>query len=401
MKPAPELHAVTALRAGAAALWLGFLACTSTVEPPRSQAALARPASGSPAQGLGASRPLDAPESGGAEPEGDDDLVPHDDGIEGDDAENSVVGELRAHPLDGWSLEHIDQALASDPASLGAISVGSPNAGLLLNAVQAQDGPLYKVVSPSAAWATTETLEYLARAIRAVHQEFPDTRPLMLGDISITGGGPLRPHISHQSGRDVDIGYYYTTETVWYARGTRKNLDLPRTWAFVRALIAETDIDLILIDHSIQRLLIEHARRIGEDPEWLESVFKGGTGLRPIIRHARGHATHIHVRFFNPIAQETARRAYDALVQRKLVPPERAYVQHRVKNGETLGMLAKKYGTTVRAIQNANRLRNTRIRAKAVYAIPVRAPAKPKTDPIRIPPRRVPPLRRKFASSEP
>ena len=55
---------------------------------------------------------------------------------------------------------------------------------------------------------------------------------------------------------------------------------------------------------------------------------------------------------------------------------------------------------TVKAIQNANRLRNTRIRAKAVYAIPVAAPAKPRLDVVRVPARRVPPLRRKLASSQ-
>lgn len=332
-----------------------------------------------------------------SEGEPDDDF--YDDHPE-DDVESSIDGETRPHPLDGWSAERIEQALASDPAALGTISVGSPNAGMLLNGVQAADNELFKCVSPSAAWATSETLEYLTRAIRAVHDEFPGTPPLMLGDISAKNGGPLRPHVSHQSGRDVDISYYYKTNAVWYARGTAKNLDLHRTWAFVRALIAKTDVDLILIDHSIQKLLREHALSIGEDPEWLESVFRGRAGLRPIIRHAKGHATHIHVRFFNPIAQETARRAYDALVRMKLVPPQRAFVHHRVKSGETLGMLAKKYGTTVRAIQQANRLKNTRIRAKAVYAIPVASPVKPRPEPVKIPPRRVPPLRRKFASSQ-
>ena len=381
-------------------VWFGFLACSPSLSPSSRNA-------GQPADG---ERNLAPPAAAGgrsgtdpadpAEPDGDEDndLI-HDDGPE-DFEQAQAGGELRAHPLDGWSGERIDQALASDPSALGCMSLGSPNAGSLLNGVEPSDSELFKLVSPGSAWATSETLEYLARAIRVVHEEFPGTAPLMLGDISAKGGGPLRPHISHQSGRDVDIGYYYLNGATWYARGTAKNLDLPRTWAFVRALIAETDVDLILIDHSIQALLREHARKIGEDAEWLESIFKGGLGLRPIIRHARGHATHIHVRFFNPIAQETARRAYDSLVRQKLVPPQNAYVHHRVKNGETLGMLAKKYRTTVRAIQNANRLRGTRIRAKAVYAIPVAGTAKPRLEPLRVPARRTPPLRRKLASTE-
>ena len=108
----------------------------------------------------------------------------------------------------------------------------------------------------------------------------------------------------------------------WYARAHAKNLDRERTWTLVRALITETDVDLILIDHSIQRLLEEHARSIGEDPTWLDSVFRGVPGkLPPVIRHAEGHATHLHVRFFNPIAQETGRRMLELMVRKQLVEP--------------------------------------------------------------------------------
>lgn len=401
MKKSPEERPIRPLRLRAYVLWLGlFVACGAPLEPSARTPSKAASASADPAlTSAPAPSDADSEESSDPEEDADDPELIHDD-AQDDTAELSPSLEPRPHPLDGWSSARIEQALSAEPAALGAISLGSPNAGVLLNAVQASDCDLFTTVSPSAGWATSETLEYLSRAIRAVHHEFPGTPPLMLGDISAKGGGPLRPHVSHQSGRDVDIGYYYKTNATWYARGTSKNLDLARTWAFVRALIAETDIDLILIDHSIQRLLREHALAIGEDPDWLEGVFKGAPGLRPIIRHVRGHATHIHVRFYNPIAQETARRAYESLVRLKLVPPQRAYVHHRVKKGETLGMLAKKYRTTVKAIQKANRLRNTRIRAKAVYAIPVASPAKPRLDAVRLPARRVPPLRRKLASSQ-
>ena len=138
------------------------------------------------------------------------------------------------------------------------MSLGSPNAGALLNGVQATETPLYKPLSPSGAWGTQETLDFLAVALGKVHEQFPGTGPLSLGDISGRSGGPSHPHVSHQSGRDVDIAYFYNDGAGWYARGTAKNLDLPRTWAFVRALIAETDVDLILIDHSIQVLSLIH-----------------------------------------------------------------------------------------------------------------------------------------------
>jgi penicillin-insensitive murein endopeptidase len=297
------------------------------------------------------------------------------------------------HPLDGWSDGQIAAAISQDLPSLGSMSLGSPNAGALLNGLQATETPFYKPVSPSGAWGTQETLEFLATALGKVHDAFPDTPPLALGDISGKHGGASPPHLSHQSGRDVDIAYFYNDGARWYARGTAQNLDLARNWAFVRALIAETDVDLILIDHSIQALLEDYARKHGEDPAWLAGVFRGVPGkLRPIIRHAPGHATHIHVRFFNPVAQETARRCHAQLLAAKLIHAPQSYVTHVVKKNETLGMIARKYGVPVPRLRAANGLKSSLIRAKSSLRIPVatRGTAAPAAR-LRLPARRVPP----------
>ncbi len=308
------------------------------------------------------------------------------------------TGAAPPHPLDGWSDERIWATLQSDLPSLGSMSVGSANAGSLINGVQAVESALYRPVSPSGSWATQETLDYLTRSLAKVHEEFPDTPPLALGDISGQQGGSARPHLSHQSGRDVDIAYFYKDSGRWYARGTAKNLDLPRTWAFVRALLSETDVDLILIDRSIQTLLEQYALAAGEDPAWLSGVFKGVPGrLRPIIRHAPGHATHIHIRFFNPLAQETGRRCFELLLRAKLAQPAQGYVSHRVKKNETLAMIAKKYGTTVARLRAANGLKSTLIREKRLLTIPVarRGPTQ-RPERLRIPERRIPPARREL-----
>jgi penicillin-insensitive murein endopeptidase len=322
-----------------------------------------------------------------------DDDAPDDGADEPDDAPLPAAEE-RPHPLDGWSESEIREAVATDMEKLGAMSLGNPSAGLLLNGVQATKNELIEPISPGAAWGTDETLSYLERALRKVHEQIADTPVLPLGDISAEKGGPISPHISHQSGRDVDIAYFYKGDARWYRRGNAKNLDIPRNWAFVKALVTETDVELILIDHSIQALLREHALAIGEDPAWLDSVFRGGAGLRPLIRHARGHATHIHVRFYNPRAQETARRAYAALVERGVVPPVRSFLQHRAKRGDTLGKLSKKYGVSVDAIKRANRLKKSLIREKHTYLIPVANPRPaPPSRRLTFPPRRLPPQR--------
>ncbi len=305
-----------------------------------------------------------------------------------------MEGVTPAHPLDDWPTERIEQAVKEAPEELGCMSLGSPSGGLLLNGMRMPESDRWELVDPAHAWGTRETIDYLTTAIDAVHAAFPNTPKLHIGHISGKNGGHLRPHISHQSGRDVDISFFYSDESSgWYARARAKNLDVARTWAFVRALVIETDVEMILIDHSIQRLLREHALAKGEDPAWVHGLFAGGGGRRAIIRHAPGHATHLHIRFFNPVAQETARRAYPFLVEAGRIKPPTYYVSHRVKKGETLIGLSKKYGASVKAIQRANNLRGTLIQARKVYRIPRTGSAAASSKPVTVPPRRLPPER--------
>jgi len=57
---------------------------------------------------------------------------------------------------------------------------------------------------------------------------------------------------------------------------------------------------------------------------------------------------------------------------------------------ETLGSLARRYGTRVSAIRAANGLRSTRLRAGRSYTIPIRR-MPPDEGPVVVPPRRLPP----------
>jgi LysM repeat protein len=372
---------------GVALVLLGACTATTRIERPR-------PSTGAPDATEAEVSPEPPPEGAIAteEPaeEADDEPEEPDDDT-GDAEPEHFAGEHRSHPLDGWSDERIAEAVNGDLPSLGSMSVGNPNAGLLVNGRNAKASELYRPVAAGSAWATEETLGYLDAALAKVHATIADTPVLPLGDISAERGGPISPHLSHQSGRDVDIGYFYRGEQRWYRRGNAQNLDLERNWAFVRALVTETDVDLIFIDHSIQALLKEHAISRGEPRAWVEGLFGGG-GQRAIIRHARGHATHLHVRFFNPVAQETARRSYTALVGRGVVPPVQSFLQHRVKKGETLGKLAKRYQVSVVAIKRANRLKKSLIREKRTILIPLAHP-RPAPPPKRLafPPRRLPP----------
>ncbi len=250
------------------------------------------------------------------------------------------------------------------------------------------EGSFWTLRDPREAWGTDETIDYVVTAIEAVEARYPGSPRLVIGDLSNPRGGRLNRHRSHQTGRDADIGFYYCRgEADSFLTARKKDLDLPRTWALVRALVTETDVDRIFVDRSLISLLYAHAVAEGEDRGWLDDVF-GRSGEKGVIQHERRHKNHLHVRFYNPRAQEHGRIVYPVLVETGAAPPP--MVKHRVRPGETLGGLAQRYGTSVSAIRVANGLRSTRLRAGRSYTIPIRR-MPPDEGPVVVPPRRLPP----------
>ncbi len=296
-----------------------------------------------------------------------------------------------ASPLAGLASSEIQRRVKSDMASLGSISIGAPNRGRLLNGIRFPDGDHWKLTDPGNAYGTRETVDSIVRAIDKVRQKFPDSAPVIVGHLSSKNGGRLRPHKSHQAGRDVDLSYFYTTDKGWYAVANQSNLDRARTWAFVKAFVEDPNVEMILVDTSIQRLLREYALAHGESSELVDRVFQvSGKNPRAIVRHVQGHATHIHVRFFSPSAQATAHLAaaylpkppplptkHEARHGKQLAKEGRGtkqtnddYFMHRCHSGDTLDSLARRYGVSIQSIKEANGLRSNALKEKRTYLIP-------------------------------
>ncbi len=295
------------------------------------------------------------------------------------------------------SREGLRLLVQLDPMALGPLSIGSPNAGLLFNPQPMPEGDLWQIRNPRETYGTTETLGFIIKTIEAVERQLPGSPPLVIGDISRPDGGRLNWHASHQVGRDVDLGLYHRTEVEDFLRGRKSNLDVPRTWALVRALVTETDLHRIFLDRSIQQHLYEHALQIGENRLWLDVVFGRHTGGKDaLIQHVRRHRDHMHVRFYNARAQEWGRIAYPLLVKAGLAPEPT--VTHRARSGETLSHLSRRYGTSTGAIRRANGLRGSMIRAGRRYVIPIRK-IPSEAEPFVVPPRLLPPAPRAAAEA--
>lgn len=331
---------------------------------------------------------LDASFEDGMDEEEDDD----DDGTpsadEGESHEVAAPGscaELRY--TSDLSDEQLQELWKGRPEGLGSISIGFVDEGRMVNAVKFPKGDNWVVVSPELAWGTEETVNFVIAAINKVREQYPEAPPLRVNQISGPEGGYLRPHKSHQNGRDADLGFYYPTVDPVRVREREKYIDVAKNWALLKALITLTDVQMILVDRRVQKVIYDYALESGEDKAWLDSIFKAGRN--GIVQHARGHRDHFHVRFFNARAQELGRRVAPLLAQR----PEQNLVMHRVRSGDTLGAIALRYNTTVALLKKANRMKNSFLRIAQVLRVPLRGPCTrcPIPPPVVVPERRLPP----------
>lgn len=288
-------------------------------------------------------------------------------------------------PLLSLSDAELADRYKHDPASVGPISAGPARSGVLVNGVQMPKSEKWLLLDPGRAWGTRETVDALSHIITRVHERYPATPQLPIGHISAQRGGHLNPHVSHQSGRDADVGYYYRAPIRAFVSATSDNLDMPRTWALVKSAILETDVEMVLMDSSIQKLLADYAALNGEDPNFIDQAFQiRGKNARAPIRHIKGHKNHLHFRFWSPVAQELGRRlARHIVIPKRHVAPSHhnevagvVLTQHKARSGDTLVVLARRYGTTVEDIQRANGLKSNALRAGTVYKIPHKGSAK-------------------------
>jgi murein endopeptidase len=130
---------------------------------------------------------------------------------------------------------------------------------------------------------------------------YPDGTSLVVGDLSLPGGGKMEPHKSHQNGLDADI-CLLTQESrsscVWRNVGGSE-LDAERMWYLFKSWMDQEYVEYIFLDRSLQRPLYEFAQARGATEtqlkKWFEYPARGGT--RALIRHEPGHDDHFHIRF--------------------------------------------------------------------------------------------------------
>jgi len=186
-------------------------------------------------------------------------------------------------------------------------SVGEPWRGELRGGARLPAGEGYRLRRPGRAFGARHVVTHVRGAIAAVRALYPHVHELAIGDLSAPGGGKLDEHRSHQSGLDVDLGFYFRAPPPGYPDAfapAGDDLDLAATWALVTAFARTTELEdgvqVIFLDRGVQARLHRWAQGRGTPEAQLAELLqypREPDAPAGLVRHWPSHADHLHVRF--------------------------------------------------------------------------------------------------------
>lgn len=225
-----------------------------------------------------------------------------------------TLGEVRLLPAAAVplppALDGGDEALDRGKSfSLGTTSHGRLVHGLALPA----DHPSLRrrpvSVRRKAVHGTRELVGVLERVAARVAATWPGSL-LYVGDVSAERGGDIPHHVSHNSGRDVDLAFYMRdaggrmrdsadfvrVDTDGRAGDGALSFDVPRNWALVAGLVRDPHVQVqwIFVAAHLRRMLLDHGAGQSVDPAVLARARR--VLLQP--RGAAPHGDHFHVRIY-------------------------------------------------------------------------------------------------------
>ncbi|MGB0645862.1 MAG: penicillin-insensitive murein endopeptidase [Bradymonadia bacterium] len=235
-----------------------------------------------------------------------------------------------------------------------SVALGRPDRGALQHPAKLKASAHF-AVREGHNYGTQELIDALKRAGKAVHDTHGPSPKLHIGDISLRDGGPFPPHWSHQSGCDVDLGYYLRKghDHTTMGLATPRKLDVARTWTFLESLLLEGNIEYIFSDRSLIPLLYREAKaRDLYTQQELNRWFRSGEGL---IRHLNGHRDHLHIRIkpsasVEAIAQYVEKNGRYAI--KRLLDRRPVFVNVGLHDNWTT--LANRYGVGLKRLKRFN-----------------------------------------------
>jgi penicillin-insensitive murein endopeptidase len=199
------------------------------------------------------------------------------------------------------------------------LSLGYTNSGRLVGGRLFRETPFMTRLQvhrkSKVSWALPNLLTVLSRAARVVARKFPGS-VLDIGELSRKDGGRITSHLSHQSGRDADVGFYLTdldgapirAPRFLRCQGSGDGRDDPtirfddqRNWEFVRALLEDPNEEVrqIFIYAPLRARLLAYAAKV-KAPRQLRAKAAAAM-MQPV--NALPHDDHFHIRISCPLDQ--------------------------------------------------------------------------------------------------
>jgi penicillin-insensitive murein DD-endopeptidase len=227
-----------------------------------------------------------------------------------------TLGLSAAVPVATAKREQVAVKVPSLPVSMRrSRSLGYAWSGSLTRAVKLKPNANLRYVpeyAPSAHFfGTWQLVQLLERAAQRVAVKLPGAR-MSVGELSAQSGGNLPGHASHESGRDVDVGFYMLDAKKRpydafafanfddHGRGQKPNeglvFDASRNWELVSRLVTDGDarVQYVFVAQGLKSLLLQEGKRQGAAKAVLERVTRAL--VPPRERHP--HGNHFHVRIY-------------------------------------------------------------------------------------------------------
>jgi murein endopeptidase len=182
----------------------------------------------------------------------------------------------------------------------GAVGIGPPQDGRLVNGVKIPPGEGYERKMMPSSFGTTYAVRSLVATLRDFRTRSTYEGDLLLGSMSFRHGGPLPGHVSHQTGRDIDIRLPLLTSVPPNFAVKPNRIDWAALWYLLEAFADSGSVQIIFLDYELQEALYKAATAMGVSEERRREILqwpRGPKAFRGVVRHSPGHDNHIHVRF--------------------------------------------------------------------------------------------------------
>jgi murein endopeptidase len=185
------------------------------------------------------------------------------------------------------------------PGSVGTCNAGGLRGGVNLDHDGDRQGIGF-VLPPgrTTSWGTPATVRHIRLCMSRYRSNHPKGAPVNIGDLSTKDGGHLGDHLSHQSGRDVDLGFLTKppqSRGHFDREATAANLDVPKEWTVVQCLLDNPETQFIFASWTVVNTLKAYVlKRPALKGRYLKFFGNG------VIQGDNEHMTHLHVRFRCP-----------------------------------------------------------------------------------------------------